>query len=200
MTLLLEFGVYGADAVPWSVPNVTASGRTYRTKKTVAHLGKLSFEDWQQSVKEAAVKAMDGMPPAVGSVMLSLTFFRETPPGYRHGQLWEVKVAKNENSKWTKRGKISADLVNLFKGTEDAAQDILYHNDVQVRSSRGLCLYGPMAGVQIAVHLIDTSDYPGHGAIVPSLIPPATRPRARKKKLRCSGKPHGSEGPAEKQA
>ena len=174
MKKLVEFEFFGVAVVPWSVPDIGVSRRggkahrfTKRTKKSALHLGKATLEQWQGFVKDAARQAMATIPTTTQSVRVHIEFYAATPPGKRHGQLWEVPLHfRSEEGDYTKsqpRGKPEADLINMFKGTEDAIEGAVVENDVQTRMVSSVALYGPMDGVRVRVYLIEPGDFPGTG-------------------------------------
>jgi len=162
MKKLCEFSVLGFDVVPWSVPNIARGGRQWRSKKTIGHLGKLSLVDWQAAVRTQAWKAWQ-QPPVAVSCRVHIEFLTRTPKGCRPGQLWRVGVKQNDKGQWVKEGRSPADLCNFFKGTEDAVESVVYHNDCQTRMMSAIALYGPEPGVRVTVYEIEASDFPGDG-------------------------------------
>jgi Holliday junction resolvase RusA-like endonuclease len=175
MRKLVMFEALGLDAVPWSVPDIgittTRTGKRVRfarrRKKSALALGKASLDDWQRFVAESAREAMAAIPIATGPIRVHMEFLTQTPPGHKHGELWSVPVRFNEEAgEWVKtqpRGKPEPDLVNLFKGTEDAIQSVVFANDVQTRVVSAVALYGPCAGVRVHVYEIEPGDFPGLG-------------------------------------
>lgn len=174
MKKLVSFDCFGVACVPWSVPEIGVSRRgpkpvrfTKRSKKSKLHEGKASLDDWQRYVKLCATEAMQAIPIPIGSIKLHIEFHSETPKGKRHGELWNVPLRWNdEASEYTKtqpRGKPEADLVNMFKGTEDALQGAVFANDVQTRMLSSVAIYGPMNGIRVFVYTIEDTDFVGIG-------------------------------------
>jgi hypothetical protein len=175
---LATIEAFGFEAVPWSVPDIgnttTKSGKKVRfarrKKKDNMDRGRLSLESWQRFVRDAAEAAMAAVSMPVGPIRLYIEFFARTPRGHRHGELWNAPVRWNDaNGEFTKvqpRGKPEADLVNLFKGTEDAIAGVVFANDCQTRMLSAITLFGPHAGVRATVYAIEPSDYPGQGDLV----------------------------------
>jgi Holliday junction resolvase RusA-like endonuclease len=148
MQLVLEFEVLG-QCVPWSMPDlVLAKGGK---RKFVRKHPRLIA--WQERVAEVARVAMRGEPIMLGPVMLVIEFYRETPPGKADGQWWDVRV-EAEGKGFVKRGMPQPDLVNLFKGTEDALADIVIGNDAQTCAFLAKRLYGPQDGVRVKVYAL----------------------------------------------
>jgi Holliday junction resolvase RusA-like endonuclease len=52
------------------------------------------------------------------------------------------------------------DLVNLFKGTEDALARVVIGNDAQVVAIQTARLYGPQDGVRVRAYALDAGDRP----------------------------------------
>ena len=175
MRHLVSFKCMGVAVVPWSVPEIgqgiTKTGRKYRRvgrrKKSNIAAGQVSLDQWQQLVRLSASDAMERIPVTIGPVKLVINFFARTPKGKKHGQLWEVPLKFNsETGEYTKsqpRGKPEADLINMFKGTEDAIQGVVMENDVQTRQIAATTLYGPLNGVEVHVYEIEPTDHPGEG-------------------------------------
>lgn len=187
MRLITTFSALGQECVPWSVPDIGVSRRPgFATHRFAKKNPKLS--NWQAFVKKQAVKAMERVGMVNGPVMIAMEFYRQTPPGFRHGQLWPVRVEWNDSKqKFTKRGKPSADLLNLFKAAEDACEDVIYANDAQTCSLAITRLYGPADGVVVRVWELQPEDFPGQGDVIPELadehppkVPRAVRPRTRR--------------------
>lgn len=177
MRKLVTFDCFGLMPVPWSVPEIGVAHRggkrirfTKRSKKSQLHLGRANLDDWQKFVAESAREAMASVPIPTGPVKLHIEFFVKTPPGKRHGSLWEVPITWNEEAgEFTKsqpRGKPEPDLVNLIKGTEDALQGVCVENDVQTRMMSSITFYGPLDGCRVHIHLIEPTDFPGYGETV----------------------------------
>ncbi len=164
MRPLVKIDILGIECVPWSVPDIGNRRFANGTKGHRFAKQNPRMVKWQEYVTVEAKKAMTRLPLTLGPVLLSLTFFKRTPVGKKHGQLWEIPVEWNEEKeKYVKKGRSSPDLINLFKGTEDALEGVVYGNDGQsciVSSER---LYGPLDGVQVQVYEIEPGDYPGHG-------------------------------------
>jgi hypothetical protein len=178
MKKLAVIEAFGFEAVPWSVPdigNVTTKGGkrvrfARRKKKNDPDRGRLNLDAWQAFVRGAAEKAMATISVPTGPIRLYIEFFARTPPGRRHGELWDVPLrwdeAKGDFIKSQPRGKQEPDLVNLFKGTEDAVAGVTFVNDCQTRMLSTIALFGPQAGVRATVYAIEPNDYPGHGVPV----------------------------------
>ena len=171
MREIVRFSVLGDEACPWSTPTITRwGGKFYR--KSNPKTGKLNLPDWQAKVKAAATVAMLGIPVPLGPIKVCLEFRVVTPKGHRNGELWVVHVRWNEKAKkgeggWVKdasRSRTEPDLRNLAKGVEDALENVVYVNDVQVRiAGEDICVYGPEPGVVVTVYAIEDGDYPGSG-------------------------------------
>lgn len=190
MRKIVQFCVWGYEACPWSVPFIGRNGGSFQTKKSRPVAGILNLPDWQTAVRNAAKEAMEaaGSSLVVGPVKTHIEFFTVTPPGRRHGELWTVGVkwnpdAKRKGSKvkgaWVKMGRSQPDILNLFKGTEDAIENISYGNDVQTSIISSSRWYGPRAGVRVTVYAIEPGDYPGEGDPVPC---EASDAKAKKKR------------------
>jgi Holliday junction resolvase RusA-like endonuclease len=178
MKLILDMTLLGWTPVPWSVPtvgsSVTKSGRRFsfvrRDKKSDPWGDSLNLEDWQMLVRREGERA--GIEPATSPVAVAITFVFETPPGHRHGAIVTPLVKFNhEKRAWVKHGPRLADLTNLAKGTEDALEGVAYVNDVLIRKSTHIALYGPRPGVRVTVSVIEAGDYPGTGDPVPEPEP-----------------------------
>jgi Holliday junction resolvase RusA-like endonuclease len=186
MRKLVVIEAFGIDVTPWSVPTIGVNRRTKsgkptrfvkRDKKSNLDRGSASLEHWQAFVKGAAKEAWafpkfhplaaEPRPPFVGPVHLEIEFYARTPTGKKHGQLWEVPLKLNaktgEYGKTRPRGKSEADLINMFKGTEDAICEVVLANDVQTRMVTAVTLYGRAPGVRVTVYAIDPEDFPGVG-------------------------------------
>jgi Holliday junction resolvase RusA-like endonuclease len=153
MREIARFEVLGSKCVPWSVPffgTTTGKGgrRRHFAKKDAGLIA------WQERVAEQARLAMGVKPVVLGPVLIDMTFFRVTPPGKREGDYWSVVVEPTSEG-FVKRGPSQPDLVNLFKGTEDALQGVLLANDVQTCAMRAERRYGPQDGVAVAVYALD---------------------------------------------
>jgi Holliday junction resolvase RusA-like endonuclease len=180
MKKLVEFSALGVIPTPWSVPdigNVTAAdGRRVRfakrAKKSDLTKGIANLEDWQKHVRNCASSVYGKeTEPHRGPVRVVMRFTAKTPEGSKAGQLWDVDLKWNPKANkgdgdWTKTGKrgYMADLVNLFKGTEDAMEGTVYHNDVKTRLLTAGCFYGKFDGVQVTVYAIEPEDFPGDDA------------------------------------
>lgn len=173
MRKLVTIEAFGIDVTPWSVPNIGVNRKgakpvrfTTRGKKSNLDRGSASLEHWQAFVKGAAKDAWT-QPPIVGPVHLEIEFYARTPTGKKHGQLWEVPLKLNvktgEYGKTRPRGKSEADLINMFKGTEDAICEVVLANDVQTRMVTAVTLHGRAPGVRVTVYAIDPEDFPGVG-------------------------------------
>lgn len=175
MKKLVTFSAVGLDVVPWSVPEIGVNRRnpakpvrfTKRAKKSKLHQGSASLSDWQKHVKSCAIDAMAAISIPVGPVRVHIEFFARTPKGKKHGQLWEVPLRWNDEAgeyvKTQPRSKTEPDLVNLFKGTEDAIQGACVENDVQTRMMSCAAFYGPIPGCIVTVYQIEPNDFPGVG-------------------------------------
>jgi Holliday junction resolvase RusA-like endonuclease len=174
MKKLVTFSAFGLAVVPWSVPEIGVNRRgakpvrfTKRSKKSKLSLGKASLEDWQKFVANAGREAMAKIPMPLGSIRLHIVFHTKTPKGKKHGQLWEVPLKWNEKAgmfvKSQPRGKPEPDLINMFKGTEDAIESVILTNDVQSRVISALTVYGPVVGVIVSVYEVEPTDFPGYG-------------------------------------
>jgi hypothetical protein len=162
---LVDFMVVGPRAVPWSAPIVCLNRRTgqrftARARKTRAHLGQLSLDDWKGLVTKTARSIISGIEadsyPQRGFLWLHLDFYEQTEDRSKYGCLWGARIAHNKRSgKWTKRGPSCPDVSNCFKSTEDALQEVLFHNDVQNRMTTSTATYGPSAGVRVALYAMD---------------------------------------------
>lgn len=161
----------GFEAVPWSVPRFgrTKKGQTFwsRAKKTNRTSGELSLADWKEHVKRCAAEAMTDKEIQSGPLQVHFAFYGVTPPGHRHGELWDVGlVFKKKEKRWSKKnrnGKPEADMTNLVKGTEDALEGVVYANDCKNRLISCAPLYGPRPGVKIYISVIEPDDFPGDG-------------------------------------
>jgi Holliday junction resolvase RusA-like endonuclease len=173
MRRLATIEAFGVDVTPWSVPDigntVTKTGKRVRFakrgKKTNIDRGSVSLEHWQGFVRGAA-KQEWLTDPYTGPAFLEIEFYARTPPGRRHGELWNVPVKRNDEGGYSKsqpRGKPEPDLTNMFKGTEDAICDVILANDVQTRMVSAVTLYGRAPGVRVTVYAIDPEDFPGVG-------------------------------------
>lgn len=177
MKKLITFSVKGYDACPWSVPFIGRNGGSFQKKKSRPAAGILNLPDWQARVKEAAARAMleSGAVMLTGPVKTHIDFFVVTPPGHRHGELWTVPIAWNPDAAkgkgaWTKhgeRGVTDPDILNLFKGTEDAIENVTYGNDVQTSILSASRWFGPIPGVTVTVYAIEPGDFPGYGDPMP---------------------------------
>ena len=155
MKLVTQFEVFGR-CVPWSIPDIAITKRG----KPRFVLKDPALKAWQGHVAGEAKAAMSEAPAVLGPVMLDIEFYRETPPGKTHGDWWDVRVEKAEGQRHIKRGLPQPDLVNLFKGTEDALEGIVFGNDAQTCSIRTARLYGPKAGVRVTAYVLEPGDRP----------------------------------------
>jgi Holliday junction resolvase RusA-like endonuclease len=192
MRKVVAFEVWGYEACPWSVPFIGRHGGSFQTKKSRPHAGILNLPDWQKVVRDAAVAAFAkiGGQLVLAPTKTHIEFFKTTPPGHRHGELWTIGVEWNPDKKngkgrptggWVKVGKSQPDILNLFKGTEDAIENVIYGNDVQTSIISSSRWYGPMPGVRVTVYAIDPGDYPGNGEPVPGGTENG-KPKRRKRK------------------
>jgi Holliday junction resolvase RusA-like endonuclease len=174
MKKLVTFAVLGYEACPWSVPFIGRNGGSFQKKKSRFAAGILNLPDWQAVVKAEAEKAMAaaGAPIQLGPTKTHIDFYTVTPPGRRHGEIWTVGVRWNPTAAkgkgaWVKEGKSQPDILNLFKGTEDAIESVTYGNDVQTSIISSARWYAPVPGVKVTVYVIEPGDYPGIGDPVP---------------------------------
>jgi hypothetical protein len=189
MKLITTFEVLGVEAVPWTVPNIgnttTKTGKRVRfarrSKKSSPASGRYSLEDWQSTVRSAAVASMRSAGytgPLTDQMHVKYEFFATTPAGKRHGELWPVELSWDKKkhcwSKTSRDGKTDPDLTNVIKSTEDgmaatrhAVADAVFENDCVVRSMSAVTLFGPMPGVRVSVYVIEDADYPGEGEPIP---------------------------------
>lgn len=175
MFKLVTFQVLGCEPCPWSVPHfgtgTSKAGKKFRfmtyDKKSKPEQGILNLPDWAAKVAAAARDAMGGRDPWTCPVKLHFDFFTRTPPGRRHGELWDCPVKLSpKTKKWGKsgpRGRSEPDLLNLVKGTEDALQGIVIANDCQTRLTSAAPWFGPTPGVKVTAYAIEPSDFPGSG-------------------------------------
>jgi Holliday junction resolvase RusA-like endonuclease len=153
MQLVAEFEVFGQTCVPWSVPERRMVGGALKFVKGVR------LAAWQEHVTASARKAMGGATAALGPVLLSVEFFKETPPGKLDGDWWEARIGL-PGDPYAKLGGNVPDLANLFKGTEDALARVVIGNDVQVVAIRAARLYGARCGVRVRAYALDGGDRP----------------------------------------
>lgn len=186
MRKLVTFAVWGYDACPWSVPYIGRNGGSFQKKKSRPAEGILNLPDWQKVVKAAAVKAMTEANAEIilGPTKTHIEFFKQTPPGHRDGEIWTIGVEWNPEAAkgkgaWVKVGKSQPDILNLFKGTEDAIENVTYGNDVQTAIISSSRWYGPRPGVRVTVYAIEPGDYPGTGDVVPGEVQNAKKRRKR---------------------
>lgn len=194
MKKLVAFAVWGYQPCPWSVPFIGRHGGSYHAKKSRPHAGVLNLPDWQGAVANAAKEAMAGagVELTTAPTKTHIEFFQATPPGRRHGEIWNIAVEWNPDKKdrrgskgkkvggWVKVGKSQPDILNLFKGTEDAIENVTYGNDVQnsiISSSR---FYGPSPGVRVTIYEIEPDDFPGYGDPMPG--GDDAKPKTRRRK------------------
>jgi Holliday junction resolvase RusA-like endonuclease len=189
MRKLVKFEVWGYEACPWSVPFIGRHGGSFQTKKSRPYAGVLNLPDWQAVVRTAAEKAMGeaNEEMVTGPTKTHIEFFRKTPPGHRHGEIWTVGVEWNPDAAkgkgaWVKVGNVQPDILNLFKGTEDAIENVTYANDVQTAIISSSRWYGPMSGVRVTVYLIEPGDYPGTGEPIEGDVASVKAKRTRKHK------------------
>lgn len=174
MRKLAVIEAFGVDVAPWSVPDIgvnrkTKSGKparfARRRKKSNLDRGSVSLEHWQRFVREAAREVWPG-EPFVGPVYLEIEFYARTPAGKKQGELWAVPLRRNKDGGWGKsqpRRKPEPDLINMFKGTEDAICEVVLANDVQTRMVAAVTLFGRAPGVKVTVYEIEADDFPGVG-------------------------------------
>lgn len=161
MKLLCDIDILGVKPIPWSAPDVGVMGRgTGKTWRVATK--KKALVSWQEYVALAiAGRACKPDVPELGPILIDLTFYRKAPRPELVGAYWPGPVAWSEKAgKFTKRGPSTADTTNLFKGTEDALQNVLYGDDVQAVETRSRRLYGTRDGVRVRVYAVDV-DGPG---------------------------------------
>jgi hypothetical protein len=183
MRKLVTISAFGLEPVAWSVPRFgqkkTKSGKIQhfysRGRKSDLANGKATMAQWQEFVRQAAVKAMAGKPPVNEPMQMQFIFYGKTPPGKRNGELWDVtvvektrknkKTGKNEKY-WGKKQRMGiseGDMTNIQKCTEDALQGVVYGDDVRNRMISTSAFYSEVPGVRIIANVIEEGDYPGRG-------------------------------------
>ena len=159
MRLVTAFDALGMPCVPWSVPDVGVNRQPGRKPTRFAKKDK-RLETWQQYVERCARKAMERTSLCLGPIMVRLIFYRKTPPGCRHGDLWTIPVEWNEEKgEYIKQGRTAADCTNLTKGTEDALESVVFGNDGQTCILSVMRLYGPLDGARVEVFEIEPGDF-----------------------------------------
>src|SRR5690242_18810182 len=99
MRKVCEFTVRGVEPSAWSVPEIgnkfrkdgTRYGFTTRRRKTNLEKGIVSLRDWQTTVHTQALKAMAKVPKQTGPIFLRTEFYARTPPGHKHGEIWNIR-------------------------------------------------------------------------------------------------------------
>lgn len=183
MIRVLEIAAMGHEPVAWSVPNIgnrrlsngTKGHRfTTRGRKTDKSTGRLSLKDWQETIRKAAKGIMSGRDKETSPLYVHFEFIGKTPAGYRHGELWDVRLVWVEKTKkWSKKnrdeykGQSEPDLTNLQKAAEDALNGLVWADDCKNRFISSIAFLGPVPGVKIYINRIEAGDYPGHGDPVP---------------------------------
>jgi Holliday junction resolvase RusA-like endonuclease len=165
MDLLLEFDVIGFEPCPWRAPEhgsgVTRTGKRYHFcriggKSDIAN-GRVNLKKWQKIVADEASKAMSSRPAFRGPIQISMNFYYKAPEPELMGEIaWlPMKPSKKTGklSKPTLKGRTLPDIINLFKGTEDAMKGIVFVDDVQTRaigpSAAVFCWH---SGVHVKIH------------------------------------------------
>lgn len=169
MREVLKFSVDG-DAVAWCTPEfgtgLTKTGRRYRFAEPNPRL-----KAWQELVALKAKLAMAEArlkTPFLGPTALRLEFTREAPEGISPGTPWVPDIEWSQKlQRYVKTGADHniPDLTNLFKGTEDALQDVIFGNDGQSCFTWASRLYGTKSGVTVTLYELWT---------VPTLRPDRT--------------------------
>ena len=90
---------------------------------------------------------MQGRPPFLGSVGVSMTFEGKARNGESDGSPWTTPIKANGS----KQDRQVPDLDNLDKATTDALQGIVIADDVQVVERTSRKRHGPAPGVLIEV-------------------------------------------------
>jgi Holliday junction resolvase RusA-like endonuclease len=150
--LIVRFFVEGYP-VPWTPPRVfpakgekssafarqvaelagvKTTGRARMTKKSAELIG------WQRTVNTVARLAMAGKAPHGGPVRLELAFSHVSVDLKYHGNPWGS----------------GGDITNLFKGTEDALQGVVFDNDRQVVDTAATKRYGDVDGVEVVAYRV----------------------------------------------
>ncbi len=156
MREVCKFTVPG-DPAAWSTPEFgtgwTKTGRRYRFAESNDKL-----KSWQELVALYARQAMAQVQckePILGPTGLRLDFTQKPPDGIDIGTPWvpEVKWSPKVH-RWVKVGLAHnvPDLTNLFKGTEDALQDIVFGNDGQNCFTWASRLYAAAPGVTVTLY------------------------------------------------
>ncbi len=156
MREVCRFTVTG-DPAAWCTPEfgtgMTKTGRRYRFAECNPRL-----KSWQELVAMIARQAMataQRQSPILGPTGLRLDFTKKAPEGVDVGTPWVPEVTwSTKLHRWVKVGPAHnvPDLTNLFKGTEDALQEILFGNDAQACFTWASRLYAAESGVTVTLY------------------------------------------------
>jgi Holliday junction resolvase RusA-like endonuclease len=163
MRRIASFNISGFQPAPWAVPEicVTRTGQRFTRRRGKSNLeeGRVNLKDWQRLVSAGAREAMAGRPPCLGPVVIKVTFYIRATEGYTVGRPCFIALRYNEASReYTKpslKGSTLPDNTNLFKGTEDAMQGIVYQDDFQVVEEISRREWGEHGGATIEVWLTE---------------------------------------------
>jgi Holliday junction resolvase RusA-like endonuclease len=156
MREVLKFVVEG-DPTAWCTPTfgtrLTKTGRKYRFAEKNPRL-----QTWQELVNLRARQAMSELKkkaPLLGPTGLRLDFTRQAPSEEAIGKPWVPEIGWSQNlQRWVKvgAGHNVPDLTNLFKGTEDALQEVCFGNDGQACFTWASRLYAATSGVTVTLY------------------------------------------------
>ena len=141
MTFLVEFTI-DAEPVAKGRPRFSGRGgfvRTYTPKATT---------DWEQLVRQAAVKAMGSSEPLAGAVRLSIRFWLPIPASWSKKRTEAAKQGKEHHVK-------KPDVDNFAKAVMDACNGVLYLDDSQVVDLHTSKNYSDWARVEITMFEAD---------------------------------------------
>jgi Holliday junction resolvase RusA-like endonuclease len=163
MRAIAVFDILGFQPAPWTVPAicVTRDGHRFTKRRGKSNLeeGRVNLKDWQRLVSDGAREAMDGRAPCRGPVKIEVTFYIRATADHVVGRPCFLALRYDEKSKgYTKpnlKGSTLPDNTNLFKGTEDAMEGIVYQDDFQVVEEISRREWGEHGGARIAVWLTE---------------------------------------------
>jgi crossover junction endodeoxyribonuclease RusA len=134
-------------------PQPRGSKRAFPFKRKNGKLGVAvsdmnpNSKDWMGSIAQAAQAAMDGQPPIIGPVSVSLQFIMPRPASHHVGGKKDRPLKPTAPDYHT----IKPDRGKLARAVEDALTAIVYADDAQAAAGPIEKIYGQRPGVNIYV-------------------------------------------------